>query len=339
MSQAVALVTGAGGEMGHAILPRLRQAGARIVAVDLVALQEDLQGLCDEAVEASVTDFARMADLVRQHRPQQVFHLAAVLSRKAESDPDLAHRVNVDGTYHLLRTFHEEARRRQRSVQFLFPSSIAVYGIPDAATKRAAGAVREDEWVRPAGMYGCNKLYGEALGAYMSGASRRGEAPGLDFRSIRFPGLISADTLPTGGTTDYASEMIHAAARGEPYRCFVSADTRLPFMTMPDAVEAMLRLAAAPVESLTRTVYNIRGFSPSAAEIRDEVLRHFRGASIDFAPAAERQRLVDTWPADVDDGPARRDWGLAPEHGLAEAVGDYLAPALRQRYSGATAGG
>jgi threonine 3-dehydrogenase len=157
----------------------------------------------------------------------------------------------------------------------------------------------------------------------------------LDFRALRFPGLISADTLPSGGTTDFAPQMIHAAARHEPYACFVEASSRLPFMTMPDAVTALLQVAHAEPGRLTSRVYNIRGFSATAGEFREEVLREFPGAQIRFEPVAARQAIVDTWPADVDAGRARRDWDLAPRHGLREAFRDYLVPALRARYGAA----
>jgi nucleoside-diphosphate-sugar epimerase len=261
-----------------------------------------------------------------------VFHLAALLSSKAERDPDLAHDVNVSATLNLFRLCRERARQVGRDVRFLFPSSIAVYGLPDAAAKAAAGAVKEDEWNRPAGIYGCNKLYGEMIGSYFTARSRKDGTPGLDFRSIRFPGLISADTLPSGGTSDYAPEMIHAAAQGKPYACFVASETRMPFMTMPDAVGAILHLDAAPADRLTTRVYNIGAFSPSAAEIRAAVLTHFPDARIVFEPVPWRQAIVDTWPASVDDQRARRDWGHAPQHLLAEAMSAYLVPALVKRY-------
>ena len=151
---------------------------------------------------------------------------------------------------------------------------------------------------------------------------------------LRFPGLISAETIPSGGTTDYAPEMIHAAARGEPYTCFVGEDSRLPFMTMPDAIEAFVKLADADPARLTRRAYNIKGFSSSTGEIRAEVLRHFPAADIRFEPIPEKQRIVDTWPEDVDDSKARRDWGLSPRHGLAEAFAAYLVPALEAFYAG-----
>jgi nucleoside-diphosphate-sugar epimerase len=319
--------------MGHLLLPALARQGYALVAVDLQPAPTAIASACRATVVGSVVEAALMEELFKEHRPDAVFHLAALLSSKAERDPDLAHDVNVSATLNLFRLCRERAREVGRDVRFLFPSSIAVYGLPDAAAKSAAGAVREEEWNRPAGIYGCNKLYGEMIGSYFSARARKDGTPGLDFRSIRFPGLISADTLPSGGTSDYAPEMIHAAAQGHPYACFVSGETRMPFMTMPDAVAAILRLDAAPVDRLTTRVYNIGAFSPSAAEIRDEVLAHFPDAQIDFAPVPWRQAIVDTWPCDVNDARARRDWGHAPRHRLAEAMSDYLVPALVKRYA------
>ena len=130
----------------------------------------------------------------------------------------------------------------------------------------------------------------------------------IDFRSLRFPGLISAVTLPSGGTSDYAPEMLHAAAQGKPYRCFVEPHVRIPFMAMPDATTALVHLAAAPKESLSQLVYNVTSFSLSAAEIRDLVLEAFADASIDFEPDMKRQAIVETWPADLDDTAASQDW-------------------------------
>jgi nucleoside-diphosphate-sugar epimerase len=329
MADSVVLVTGAGGELGRLLVPAIRKRGHEIVALDLKPLPDDIAACCRESVTASVLELKRVEELLERHRPAQVFHLAAVLSTKAEREPALAHTVNVDGTVHLMNLCADLGTRAP--VRFLFPSSIAIYGLPDPATKLAAGAVRESEWTFPAGIYGCNKLYCELLGSHYARNNRLERR--LDFRSIRFPGLISADSVPSGGTSDYAPEMIHAAAQGRPYACFVREDTRLPFMTMTDAVEAFLLLASAPENELSRRVYNIRAFSPSAGELRDRLRVAFPHARVTFEPDDRRQAIVDSWPADVDDQPAREDWGLAPRHGLSEALDDYLLPALRARYS------
>jgi len=216
MLKPVTLVTGAGGEMAHLLLPALKGRGHEIVALDLAPLPTSLSSLCVEAMEASILDIDAVNHLIRQYRPEWIFHLAAVLSSRAEQDPALAHNVNVQGTVGLMHLCLENGKRTGWPYRFLFPSSIAVYGIPDSRTKRSAGAVKETEWTNPRGVYGCNKLYCETLGTYYSRTGSSEQGPGLDFRSIRFPGLISAETVPHGGTTDYASEMIHAAAQGNP---------------------------------------------------------------------------------------------------------------------------
>ena len=190
--------------------------------------------------------------------------------------------------------------------------------------------------MQPTTMYGCNKLYCEQLGTYYARhykqlAAERSSGK-VDFRCVRFPGLISALTTPSGGTSDFAPEMIHAAARGQTYDCFVRPDTRIPFMAMPDGVEALLTLAAAPRERLTRTAYNVAAFNPSAGEIRDVVLEAFPSAHIGWEPDTKRQGIVDSWPADVDDGAARRDWGFAPRLDFERAFEEYLIPRIRERY-------
>jgi nucleoside-diphosphate-sugar epimerase len=143
--------------------------------------------------------------------------------------------------------------------------------------------------------------------------------------------------MPSGGTSDYAPEMIHAAARGEPYACFVRPDTRIPFMAMPDGVDALLTLAAAPRAALTRTAYNLGAFSPTAQEIHDRVTQAFPDAELGWATDLKRQGIVDSWPGEVDDSAARRDWGFAPAYDFERAFAEYLIPTIRARYSGGKA--
>jgi nucleoside-diphosphate-sugar epimerase len=186
-------------------------------------------------------------------------------------------------------------------------------------------------------MYGCNKLYCEHLGRYYARHYKQlvaEAAPRVDFRAVRFPGLISADTLPAGGTSDYAPEMIHAAARGEPYGCFVRPDTRIPLMAMPDAVEALVRIASAPRERLTRSSDNVRAYNPPAQEIHDAVMRRCPGATLSWGSDPKRQRTIDSWPADVDTAAAREDWRFSPQYDFARAFEDYLVPRIRRRYVG-----
>jgi nucleoside-diphosphate-sugar epimerase len=207
--------------------------------------------------------------------------------------------------------------------------------MPDLKVKGEYPRVREWEWNYPRTMYGCNKLYCEMLGIYYSQHYRQlaAERPVmLDFRGLRFPGLVSAYTVPSGGTSDYGPEMLHAAAKGEAYNCFVREDSTIPFMAMPDAVKALLGLAAAPASALSRRVYNVTSFSLSAAEFRDQVLGYFPDAQIDFKPDHKRQGIVDSWPAGLNDNDARRDWGWQPDYDLERSFKEYLVPNIRQRY-------
>jgi nucleoside-diphosphate-sugar epimerase len=185
-------------------------------------------------------------------------------------------------------------------------------------------------------MYGCNKLYCEQLGNYYSRHYKQLAAESardrVDFRCVRFPGLISAVTVPSGGTSDYAPEMIHAAAKGEAYESFVRPDTRIPFMAMPDGVEALLQLAAAPRAQLSRTAYNVAAFNPSAEDVRQVVVRAFPAAEITWDVDKKRQGILDTWPSDVDDTAGRRDWGFAPRYDFDAAFREYLIPRIRERY-------
>jgi threonine 3-dehydrogenase len=332
------LITGAGGEIGHGLIERLAgQSHRAIVTLDVARLEPAIAGKVDREITGSILDRSVLERVLAEFQVELVFHLAALLSTRSEFTPVTAHTVNVEGTLNLLEFAQREAESHGRPVVFMYPSSIAAYGLPDLDTKSRAGRVKEDDWARPTTMYGCNKLYCEQLGRYYARfykqlAAERASGR-VDFRCVRFPGLISAQTLPSGGTSDYAPEMIHAAASGESYACFVRPDTRIPFMTMPDGVEALLTLAAAPADSLTRTAYNVAAFNPSAEEIRDVVAGSFAGADITWETDLKRQRIVDSWPADVDDSAARRDWGFAPQHTIRTAFSDYLIPRIRERYA------
>jgi nucleoside-diphosphate-sugar epimerase len=333
----VVLITGAGGEIGHGLVQRLSANGDRaVITLDVNPLDRSLADLVQREFTGSVLDHALLERIMSEFEIDAVFHLAALLSTRSEFTPVTAHQVNVEGTLGLLEFSQHEAESHGRPVVFLYPSSIVAYGLPTLDEKRRAGRIVEDAYNTPTTMYGCNKLYCEQLGRYyarfykqLSAASLAGK---VDFRSVRFPGLISAVTVPSGGTSDYAPEMIHAAARGESYACFVRPDTRIPFMAMPDGVEALLGLAAAPRERLTRTAYNLSAFNPSADEVRAEVLGAFADADITWHIDEKRQGIVDSWPEDVDDAAARRDWGFDPKYDFRRAFQEYLIPTIRARY-------
>jgi threonine 3-dehydrogenase len=331
----VVLITGAGGEIGHALVSRLAATDARIITLDLNPLDATIAPLVTREFIGSITDVNLLDRMLAEFEVERVFHLAALLSTRAEFTPTTAHHVNVEGTLNLLEFSQHEGESHGRPVLFIYPSSIAAYGFPSEAAKRKGGRVREDEHVHPRTMYGCNKLYCEELGRYYSRYYKQLSVdviPRVDFRCVRFPGLISATTQPAGGTSDYASEMIHAAASGRPYECFVRPDTTLPFMAMPDASETLLHLAAAPRERLTCTTYNVGAFSRSADEIRQVVTAAFPQARIAYNIDAKRQGIVDSWPADVDDSAARADWGFNPAYDFDRAFREYLIPTIRDYY-------
>lgn len=334
----VVLVTGANGEIGRSLIERLHQDGRyRIVTLDLTPLPERYRPMCAETYAGNILDRYLLDQLAAHHEIEVVFHLAALLSTRGERDPELAHQINVEGTLHLLRMAQQLSTRLGKPARFVFPSSIAVYGFPDTEAKSRTGRVREGDFLEPITMYGVNKLYAEHLGRYFMRHYRALSAGAeasvrLDFRGIRFPGLISAETVPTGGTSDYGPEMLHAAAQGKPYACFVGPDAALPFMAMPDAVRALLGLLDAPREKLTIPSYNVGAFSLTAREIAERVKRAFPGAEITFAPDAARARIVDSWPADVDDTRARDDWGWRALFDVDRAFDEYLVPSIRARY-------
>ena len=337
MRKPVVLITGAGGEIGHGLIERLASQSHRgIVTLDIARLEGDIARKVDREITGSILDRNLLDRVLAEFQVELVIHLAALLSTRSEFTPMTAHQVNVEGTLNLLEFAQQEGESHGKPVVFLYPSSIAAYGLPDLATRSRAGKVTEDQWAHPTTMYGCNKLYCEQLGNYYARHYKQLAAERLsgrvDFRCVRFPGLISAATVPSGGTSDYAPEMIHAAANGEPYACFVRPDTRIPFMAMPDGVEALLQLGTAPRERLTRTAYNVAAFNPSAEEIRNVVVRAFPSAEITWETDSKRQAIVDSWPADVDDSRARHDWGFAPKYDFERAFSEYLIPQIRERY-------
>jgi threonine 3-dehydrogenase len=329
------LITGAAGEIGDALIKRLAEQDTHeLISLDVKPLPEETNRLVTH-IQGDILDQSMLARLVSEYEIVIIFHLAALLSTRAEFTPDAAHKVNVEGTMGLLKLASDQSQWRGEPVLFIFPSSIAAYGMPDLETKSRFPQVREWEWNYPRTMYGCNKLYCELLGTYYCQHFRQLAADRpvmLDFRSVRFPGLVSAFTVPSGGTSDYGPEMLHAAAKGAPYACFVREDAQIPFMAMPDAIKALLDLAKAPAGALTRRVYNVTSFSLTAGQFRREVLKYFPQAQISFEPDLKRNRIIDSWPADLNDHDARRDWDWQPDYEIERAFSEYLVPNIRRRY-------
>ena len=329
-------ITGANGEIGHGLIIKLSDSkDVRIITLDLSKLDTKLKPLIYEEFRGSVTDKNLVNKIFNKYKINTIYHLAAILSTGAEKNPELAQEVNVGGTALLLEIANRNMIKLQHKIKFIFPSTVAVYGILDIKTKQKTGAIKENGYLTPITMYGINKLYCENLGKYYSESYRLLATHNkryIDFRCVRFPGIISASTIPTGGTSDYAPEILHAAAKGQKYKCFVRPDTTIPFMVMPDAIKALLQLVEVPKKKLRHAIYNVQGFSASAKEISKIVKFAFPESKISFNPDINRQKIVDSWPESIDDTRAKKDWGWKPNFNLERAFRDYLVPEIKKSY-------
>lgn len=332
--QPITLITGATGEIGHGLIRYLASQSntPAIIALDLKPLDAELLPLVKESIIGDILDTEMLDELQARYTIDTIYHLAALLSTTSEKYPELAHQVNVQGTVNLL----QMANKEDHTVKFIYPSSIAVYGLPDIATKQAHRAVNEDSFLNPTTMYGVNKLYCEHLGRYYTNHYQQLDTTAhdtIDFRCVRFPGIISAFTIPSGGTSDYAPEMIHAAVQGQDYDCFVREDTTIPFMMMPDAIQALIQIAEAPRTRLTRRTYNVASFSLSALEFANILQEIFPQMTITFQPHHGRQSIVDTWPHGLDDSRAQADWDWKPHYDVNRAFHEYLLPNIMAHYN------
>ncbi|HVG93560.1 MAG TPA: NAD-dependent epimerase/dehydratase family protein [Planctomycetota bacterium] len=303
------LITGAGGQVGTDLIPLLIARGHTVTGFDL---GKPPAGLPKSVawIQGDITYAAEVSDAVKASKADSIFHLAAVLSATGERIPFRAWRVNMDGTVHVL-----EAARLFGARQVLFASTIAAFGpgLPDP--------VGNDVSMRPTTMYGVTKVAGELLGEYYASKF------GLDFRGVRFPGLISA-VEPGGGTSDYVNYMYFDGVRKGGYQAFCRPDTVIPLMYMPDALHALVELAEAPRERLRHRMYNIAAMSPTAQEISACVARRVPGARFTFVPDPARQAILDSWPRRLDDAEARKDWGWKPRFDL-ETMSDDLLEKVR----------
>ena len=185
--------------------------------------------------------------------------------------------------------------------------------------------LENDIFISPITVYGETKLKSEEYGIKKNSNQ-------FDFRCIRFPGIISATSMPTGGTSDYAPEMLHYAAQNKDYNCFVNSETRIPFMVMPDAIKGILTLMNSPKECLNNLIYNISSFNPSASDFYFETKKYYKNFKIHYEVNALRQNIVNSWPDNIDDNAARADWLWSPDFNLATAYEKYLIPVINDYY-------
>ena len=328
MRKPAILITGANGEMGRELIKSLGSDGTQIITLDLQQIKGPISEMIDKQVVGSILDIELLKKLSIKHTFSTIYHLAAILSTQAEKNLQLAHSVNVEGTLNLLKLALEQGEKQKTNINFFFPSSIAVYGFNNSNEKKLAGQIRENNYLNPKTIYGCNKLYCENIGSYFQTKYKN-----IDFRSIRFPGIISSQTIPNGGTSDYIPEMIHFAAKGDEYKCFARKDAQLPFITMVDAIRAIHGLLLAEKQQLKQNVYNIRSFAPTAEEFKKKILKEFKNVKIFFKVNKKRQSMIDSWPGDTNDNAAKSDWQWSPRHDLDLGLCDYLIPEIKKLYS------
>lgn len=309
------LVTGAIGQIGSELtaLLRTRHGADKVIASDIAAPSPAF-GEAGPFELLDVTDREALKTIVRKHRVGTIYHLAAILSAVGEKHPDKAWRVNMDGSHAVL----EVAREEQR-VRVFVPSSIAVFG-PATPRRRTP----QDTILDPRTMYGVSKVAGEYLCDYYV------RKFGLDVRGCRFPGIISHETLPGGGTTDYAVAIFYDAVKSGKYTCFLKEETRLPMMYMPDCLKSIVDLMDADSGRLKHhSNFNVTAMSFSAGELAAEIRKHIPGFVCAYKPDF-RQAIADSWPESLDDSAARNEWGWAPSYDLAAMTADMLR-ALRKR--------
>jgi threonine 3-dehydrogenase len=313
MNQTRVLITGANGQIGSVLTQELRQRmGAdRVVATDIRDPEQKTEGPFERL---DALDSERLEQLIRRYEITTIYHLAAILSAKGEQNPRQAWQINMESLFNVL----EAARKHQ--LQLFFPSSIAVFG--DNTPRQDTP---QDTIMQPTTVYGISKVAGEQWCQYYH------QKYGVDVRSVRYPGIIGYQSMPGGGTTDYAVDIYHKAVLGEPFDCFLSGETRLPMLYMDDAIRATIELMEAPAEQITvRTSYNLAGMSFSPAEVAAEIQRYIPEFTIQYAPDF-RQKIADSWPNSIEDSQARSDWQWKPRYDLVAMTKDMLEN-LRLKY-------
>jgi nucleoside-diphosphate-sugar epimerase len=304
------LVTGATGQIGSELTIELRKryGGDNVIAAGHRRRPSKKLFGSGPFEYLDVTHKGNVEKIVEKYDIDTIYHLAAVLSVLGEQNPQLAWDVNMNGLYSVL-----EVARKRNMVRVFWPSSIAVFG-PETPRVNTP----QDTVLIPRTMYGVAKVAGELLCNYYFIRF------GLDVRSLRYPGIISSETPPGGGTTDYAVKIFYEALEKKRYTCFVREDTVLPMMYMSDCTKAAIDLMEAdPSKIKCRTSYNVTGTSFSAGELAAEIKKHIPGFECEYKPDF-RQRIADSWPMSIDDSVAREEWGWKSTYNLAAMTKDMI---------------
>ena len=303
------LITGAGGQLGSELALALAEKFGKknILATDINPKSKEIFTFCNFEI-LDVTDIQSIENLVDKYEITQIYHLAALLSAVGERNPLFTWQINMQGLLNVL-----EVARKKTLYRVYWPSSIAAFGLNTPMDLTPQHTVTD-----PNTVYGITKVAGELWCQYYF------QKYGVDVRSLRYPGLIGYKTLPGGGTTDYAVDIYHKAIKGEVFECFLSENTYLPMMYMPDAVKATLDLMDAPIESVKeRTSYNLGGISCSPKEIYESICKIYPDFKIIYKPDF-RQKIADSWPNSLDDSKAKSDWNCSYNYDLDRMTKDMI---------------
>jgi nucleoside-diphosphate-sugar epimerase len=304
------LVTGAVGQIGSELTIALREkyGNENVVATGRKTEPSPTLRNSGPFYFINVTSRESVEEVIKKHDIDTIVHMAAILSAVGEKNPAVAWDVNMNGMMNVL-----DIARDRKMTQVVVPSSIAVFG-PGAPLENTPN----ETVLKPTTMYGVTKVCGELLCDYYV------RKYGLDVRGLRYPGIISAETLPGGGTTDYAVAIYYDAVKNGRYTCFVREDTRLPMMYMPDCIGATMDLMEAPFENLKHhSDFNVGAMSFSAGDLAAEIKKHISGFECRYEPDF-RQAIADSWPSSLDDSAAREEWGWKPSYDIASMTKDML---------------
>ncbi|HMR88934.1 MAG TPA: NAD-dependent epimerase/dehydratase family protein [Saprospiraceae bacterium] len=306
MSKPKILITGANGQIGRVLTEELRKLHGQdaVLATDIAKLPVTIEPF--EFLD--ILNHQRLTEIVEDHKITQIYHLAAILSANGEWNPIKTWNINLNGLLSIL-----ELAREKKLDKVFFPSTIAVFG---NTTPRQN--TPQDVPLLPTTVYGMSKATGELWCNYFH------QRYGVDVRSLRYPGIIGWQSLPAGGTTDYAVEIFHEALKNGQYECFLSENTRLPMMYMDDAIKATIDLMEADADRIKiRYAYNLAAMSFTPAEIADEIRKHIPDFKITYKPDF-RQDIAKTWSETIDDTNARVDWDWKPAFDLSSMTDDML---------------
>ena len=315
------LVTGAVGQIGSELTLELREkyGNDNVIACGRKTKPgKELKESGPFEMGIDINDKKDVEDLVKKYDIDTIYNMAAILSAVGEDKPFLCWDVNVNGLYNIF-----ELARKYDMTRVFVPSSIAVFG-PETPKENTP----QETVLKPRTMYGVTKVSGELLGDYYF------RKFGLDARGVRYPGIISSETLPGGGTTDYAVEIFYEAIKNKKYTCFVNKDTRLPMMYMPDCIKATIDLMEADINDLEHHCdFNVGSMSFTAGALADEIKKHIPEFKCKYEPDF-RQDIADSWPSSIDDSAARNEWNWKPSFDLQSMTEDMLEKLSKRHEEG-----